>query len=319
MAADSNQDLDGMSAKDAFNRGVLLRGQFKNKESHRYLRYASDHGNIDASYLYGIELSTFNPTIRKRALAKKYFLKAAEGNHLRAMKMLYTTPNFLSESEAQYWKKKYLGGILSLKDTQPTNALFYLYQYYLDSEPKLSKKYFEQSLSLKQSDALLIKAQNVRDGEDFYFFHQSRFEAIKKLLIQSAQQNNIAAMRELIIQLKSRGKYEYAFQWHLILIQHYDLLSVAKVGQILTDSSYSKKYGQDIDMIRGVAYLNLYLRHAGTDKMKGLYKSIQAQYDMTLLKMTSDEVRMSYLFEQKEFSKQPFFYVDGITGWDRND
>lgn len=63
-AEDVSYDLNNLSAKEAFEKGRLLRAQFKNVEGRRYLKFAAELEEPNAAYLYAMELASYKSTIR---------------------------------------------------------------------------------------------------------------------------------------------------------------------------------------------------------------------------------------------------------------
>lgn len=301
--------LNGMSFDDAYKKGELLRGQFKNKEALRYLRYAAENGNINANYLYGVELLNNQPTKRSISLAKNYFMKAAKGGHIEAIQVLYNQPNWLSKYEYRAWRQEFYNLAASIERVEPANADLYFYQYYLSVDQSLAKKYLEVATILNQPEALVIKALKVKNGEGFYFFNASRENEAEKLLLAASKQNYIPAIRELINHLKSRKRFDDAFEWRMKLVKLGDLMSLIEVGNILTGIT-NYNFSRPINKVEGAAYLDLYLKNAGDQKMQSLYSRVQENYDELVNNFSPKEINESKNFELKELNKVNFINVD---------
>lgn len=304
-------DIDQLTPKAAFEKGELLRAQFKDKEAREYLLYAAEEGNVNAQYLYAISLLTYHPSSRYQPVAVQYLLESAKSGYRPAMFELYHYQGLLSRAEQAEWKQRYLESLLELAKTSPSEADFYLYQFYNQDhgDEEKAEEYFEHALEAEQSLAMYEQAVNLQKGEGFYFFQSNRFEEMNEWLIKAANKGYIPAYRQLIKNYELDDDYKTAYQWRVKLLQQGDLLSLASMGNILLGHS-AEGYAEFIDERLGLEYLSLYLSFAGKDRMGSTYDKAKDNYDRAFEKLTEAERKQHETLTLSQLDSVKFVYAD---------
>lgn len=310
-AAQQPFDIDQLTPKAAFEKGELLRAQFKDKEARGYLLYAAEEGNVNAQYLYAISLLTYHPSSRYQPAAVQNLFTAAKSGYRPAMFELYSRQGLLSRDEQAEWKQRYLESLLELAKTQPNDADFYLYQFYSQEhgDEEKAEEYFEQALKAEQPLAMYEQAENLQKGDGFYIFQSNRFDDMNEWLAKSASKGYIPAYRKLIENYESEGDYKSAYDWRVKLLQQGDLLSLASMGNILLGHS-NKGYESFTNTRLGLEYLSLYLKFAGQDRMASTYDKAKDNYDRTFEKLTEAERKQHETLIRSRLDSVRFVYAD---------
>lgn len=305
-------DIDQLTPKEAFEKGELLRAQFKDKEAREYLLYAAEEGNVNAQYLYAISLLTYHPSSRYQPMAVQNLLGAAKSGYRPAMFALYSHQELLSRGEQAKWKQRYLESLLELAKNEASDADFYLYQFYNQEhggDEEKAEKYFEQALKAEQPLAMYEQALNLQKGEGFYFFQSNRFEEMNEWLIKAANKGYIPAYRQLIQNYELDDDYKTAYQWRVQLLQQGDLLSLASMGNILLGHS-AEGYDEFTDERLGLEYLSLYLTFAGQDRIGSAYDKAKESYDRAFEKLTEAERKQHETLTLSQLDSVKFVYAD---------
>lgn len=305
-------DIDQLTPKAAFEKGELLRAQFKDKEARGYLQYAAEEGNMNAQYLYAISLLTYHPSSRYQPVAVQHLLEAAESGYRPAMLELYSQPELLSRAKQAEWKQRYLESLLEFAKIEPSEADFYLYQFYnqdYGGDEEKAERYFEQALKAEQPLAMYEQALKLQKGEGFFFFQSNRFKEMNNWLAKAANKSYIPAYRQLIKNYELAGDYKTAYQWRVRLLQQGDLLSLASMGNILLGYS-NEGYTEFLDERLGLEYLSLYLTFAGQDRMGSTYRKAKVNYDRAFEKLTETERNQHETLTLSKLDSVKFVYMD---------
>ncbi|MFH0258796.1 hypothetical protein ACGRL8_17570 [Vibrio rumoiensis] len=304
-------DINQLTPEAAYEKGELLRAQFKDKEARDYLQYAAEAGNVKAQYLYAMSLLTYHPTSRHKPIAKTYLIKAAQSDYRPAMFELYHREGLLSRDDQVEWKQRYLDALLESEKADSDEADFYLYQFYRQNErdEDTAEAYFDKALNAEQPLAMYEQAKNLQKGDGFYFFQSNRFAEMNEWLAKSASQGYIPAYRKLIQNYEAEGDYKNAYDWRVKLLQQGDLLSLASMGNILLGHS-GEGYASFINKRLGLEYLNLYLKFAGTDRMAATYDKAKDNYDRAFKKLTEAEREQHEELMSSKLDSVQFVYSD---------
>lgn len=273
-ASADSYDVETLSAQQALESGRLLRAQFKNIEARNYLKHAADKGNADAAYLYAMELSNYNTTIRTPPRARDYLLQSANGGNRHAMHHLYTHGDWLTEHEQTYWQQQYHDALVTLGQKDAPQALYELAQYYQPIDPTLSEQYLEMAVDFKQPQALMEKARRYQNGDGYFVLPGARDTQVRKMYLEAAQTGYIPAMRAYISLLEDKGRYKEALQWREKALHAGDLTSLAALGFVYAGQSENYQFVQT-DLAKARAYMDTYIETAGTNRLKNLYLSVE--------------------------------------------
>ncbi len=306
-------DMQQFSAQQAFEKGRLLRAQFKNLAARQYLKYAADLGEPNAAYLYAMEVANYRTTIRTPPESQHYLLLAAQGGSRQAMKVLYQEGEWLRTAERHIWQQRYHDAVIDLGGKEPSQAAYELALYYQYSDPTLAQHYLMMATELEHPAALMLKAQQIEQGKGSYPMPGSRATEARKTYLQAAQTGYIPAIRNYIQGLESKGKYNDAYYWRQQAVQHGDLTALVAMGNILSGQSDLYRFIES-DIKQAKAYFGLYLETAGPDRLSNLYQHSQKQMvDISLQLSEQEKIEASEIELQLE-NYQPFFNHDAY--WD---
>ncbi len=305
-SADDSYDLENLSAEEAYQKGKLLRAQFKNRESLQYLRYSSQEGNSDAAYLYSIVLLNSNRSLRTIEDSRQLVLQAAHDGNRHAMKHLYESGDWLTANQKKQWRVKYYNAVITLGKEEPDTAFYELAKYFETMDPDLSKYYLGKAMQMDYAPAYMEQAEALAEGSGSYYVPGERETSVRKEYLKAAELGYIPAIRKYIQILEGQGKFESAFEWRNKALQQGDITSLASLGLIysgLTISDYNFVIEDDI---LAKAYLSLYLESAGNNQFSSLYKKVEDSYFYVVSTMTEEQISKSLSLEKK--LKETSFY-----------
>lgn len=302
-------EMEKMTATQAYQEGKLLRAQLKNIKARPFLKYAADKGDAQAAYLYAMELSNYNTTIRTPPKAQEYLLKAAREGNRQAMQHLYLKGDWLRIRERKYWQNHYHDALVTLGQTDPAQALYGLAQYYEKSAPELSEYYLKKSMTFDVPRALMQKAAELEQGAGTYLLPGGRDKAVSKLYEQAADTGYMPAIRNYIQRLEDEGNYQEAFKWRERAVKEGDLTSLAAVAIILSGYSSNYSFIQE-DLAKAKAYYDVYLETAGTDRLDVLYQNVERHYSDIMKTISPKDVEKSKAIEVKLKKQQAFYNHD---------
>lgn len=306
-------DMQQSSAQQAFEKGRLLRAQFKNLAARQYLKYAADLGEPNAAYLYAMEVANYRTTIRTPPESQHYLLLAAQGGSRQAMRVLYQDGEWLRMAERRIWQQRYHDAVIDLGAKKPSQAAYELALYYQYSDPTLAQHYLKIAAELEHPAALMLAAQQIERGEGSYPMPGSRATEARKTYLQAAQTGYIPAIRNYIQLLENKGKYRDAYYWRQQAIQHSDLTALVAMGNILSGQSDLYRFVES-DIKQAKAYFELYLETAGPDRLSNLYQNSEKQMTDISLQLSEQEKMEASEIELQLENYQPFFNHDAY--WD---
>jgi len=312
-AEEGSYDLNNLSAVEAFEKGRLLRAQFKNIEGRRYLKFAAELGNSNAAYLYAMELTSYNSTIRTPSESRHYLMIAAKYGSRKAMQFLYQHANWLEKEERSFWKKNYYNALINLGSEQPAQALYELALYHKGSDDELSQYYLSRAVAFNHPQALMDLASQVEAGKGIFFLSGSRETNARQTYLKAAETGYLPAILNYIKCLEGAQMYEKAYEWRIKAMEAGDLTSLPILASILT--AQSEPYGfVESDLVAAKAYLSVYLESAGTDKLPALYSNVETLFSNLSLTVNDTYDNKLIILENKIKSQAPFYNHD--TFWD---
>lgn len=307
--AQSAYEMNQMTASQAYQEGKLLRAQLKNMKARPFLKYAADKGDAQAAYLYAMELSNYNTTIRTPPEAQEYLLKAAREGNRQAMQHLYLKGDWLRIRERKYWQNHYHDSLVTLGQTEPAQALYGLAQYYQSTDQELSEYYLDKSVAFDVPRALMQKAAELESGEGTYLLPGGRDKAVSKLYEQAANTGYMPAIRNYIQRLEDQHNYQEAFKWRERAIEEGDLTSLAAVAIILSGYSSNYAFVQE-DLAKAKAYYDVYLETAGSDRLDVLYQNVERHYADIMKIISPKDIEKSQSIEARLQKKNTFYNHD---------
>lgn len=308
-AYSDDYDVETLTAEQALESGRLLRAQFKNIASRSYLKHAADEGNADAAYLYAMELSNYNTTIRTPPRAREYLLQSAEGGNRHAMRHLYQHGDWLTSHEQKYWQQQYHDALITLGQTHSPQALFELSQYYQPIDQNLSEEYLSMALEFNQPQALMEQAKRYQNGDGYFVLPGGRETQARKLYLSAAQTGYIPAMRAYISLMEDKGRYQEALQWREKALKAGDLTSLAALGFVYAGQSEGYQFVEP-DLAKAQAYLDTYIETAGTNRLKNLYLSVEESSKNISQRMTAEQKKTAQVIEENLKNNSEYYNHD---------
>ncbi len=302
----TSYDIVDLTAEEAYQKGKLLRAQFKNRESLPYLKHSLEQGNSDAAYLYSIVLLNSNRSPRTIEESRQYMIRAAQQGNRHAMRRLYQTGHWLTENERKHWQTQYYNSLIVLGKTKPGIAFYEMAQYFESAEPELSKYYLDKSMMLEYPPAYMEYATNLSNEVGQFTLPGERDTQIRKLYLNASELGYIPAIRKYIQILEEKRQFQLAFEWRKQALSYGDIMSLASIGLIYSGLINSNYKFVKSNKILAKAYLGLYLEHAGNHKFSSLYNEVEDCYFYTVNYMTDEQISESLLIE--ELLKNTKFY-----------
>ncbi|CAH1544356.1 sel1 repeat family protein [Vibrio rotiferianus] len=312
-AEEGSYDLNNLSAVEAFEKGRLLRAQFKNVEGRRYLKFAAELGNPNAAYLYAMELASYKSTIRTPPESKHYLMIAAKNGSRKAMQFLYLHANWLEKEERNLWKKNYYNAVINLGREEPGQAFYELALYHQGSDAELSQYYLSRAAAFNHPHALMDLASQIEAGKGTYVLPGSRETNARHTYLKAAETGYLPAILNYIKYLESAQMYGKAYEWRVKAMEAGDLTSLPILASLLTEQS--EPYGfVESDFVTAKAYLSVYLESAGRDKLPALYSNVETLFSNLSLVVNDTYDNKLIILENKIKSHAPFYNHD--TFWD---
>lgn len=298
---------------EAFKVGKELRAQFKHLESRDYLKCAADKGHADAAYLLAMDLFHYKKTIRTSSSAQKYLVLSAENGSRHAMRYLYQNDSWLTKQERIFWQQEYLGTLITLAQTNVSQALYELSEYYQPLDSDLADYYLQHAVEFNHPKALMRRAEQYHEGKGGIGLPGSQETKVRETYLRAANMGYIPAIKTYIQLLEEKGRYKDAFKWRMQAIKEGDITSLASVGIIL--GGYSQVY-QSVqpDLVRAKAYLGVYLSVAGTDEFSDLYNRV-LDYERQLSQLITAEQTQEVETLEEELKNDLSFYNHDLY-WD---
>jgi TPR repeat protein len=306
-------DINFMTPKQAYQRGRLLRAQFKDEEARKYLKYAADKGNGDAAYLYAVELKQYDPTVRTPEEAKHYIEKSARLGNIRAMAYLYQHGNWLRSRVRQLWQKKYYNDLIVLANRNPAQALYRLALYFKQTDPDKSDYLLGRAILYKSPLALMERADRKLGGLENLLTAGVDNYGVLKTYKTAAEDGFIPAMKACIKLYEEQGYYRKALFWRQKAVESGDLTSLVVLAKIYAGEVPSYQFVKK-DLVKARAYSELYLDFAGIDRFGSLHQEMEYLFTDTTNEMTSPEIKASGDFIGR-YKKEIHFYHHDLY-WD---
>lgn len=301
-------DLNKLTAQEAFEKGRLLRAQFKNIEGRKYLKFAAEQGDENAAYLLAMDLISFKSTIRTPPESKHYLNIAAKNGSRKAMQYLYLHANWLEIEERGLWKTRYYEILINLGKSEPAQVFYELAMYHKGNDDDLSQYYLERAIDLEHPKALMELAHQIEDGSGLFIVPGSRQTQARILYLQAAQTGYLPAILKYIKYLESVEKFENAYEWRVKAMEIGDLTSLPILASILTSQSENYRFVEN-DVQTAKAYFNVYLESAGRDRLPALYSNIEVKLTKLPLRQGND-LNDNNLIENEMKKYGPFFNHD---------
>lgn len=310
-AEERSYDLNNLTSEEAFEKGRLLRAQFKNVEARRYLKFAAELGEPNAAYLYAMDLTSYKSTIRTPPESKFYLAMAAKNGSRHAMQFLYQHASWLEREEKNLWQKNYYNALIDLGAVEPAQALYELALYYKGVDEALSQYYLSRAVLFEHPQALMEVAQQLETGQGTYLMPGSRETEVRHTYQKAAETGYLPAILTFIKYLENAQMYEEAYEWRVKAMKKGDLKSLPILASILMAQSESYAFVEP-DFIRAKAYLSVYLESAGKDRLPALYTSVESLF--AKLSLTIDDNDTIINIENNIKSHAPYYNHDAF--WD---
>lgn len=308
LCEESTYDIQKMGEQQAFENGRLLRAQFKNLVARDYLKYAADLGNASAAYLYAMEVANYRTTVRTPPESQRYLLQAAQGGNRQAMRELYENANWLRNNERALWKQRYHDALIELGASMPSQAAYELALYYQISDRPRSDFYLNVAVGFAHPAALLLKAEQINQGEGNFPIPGSRVTLARETYLKAAEMGHIPAIRRYIQFLENKGKYRESYRWRQQALESGDIRSLVVMGNILSGKSERYRF-VGLNLIQAKAYFSIYVENAGNDRLSNVYQYSQEQIFDISNKLTEREKGLALEIESK-LKKKRFFNYD---------
>jgi TPR repeat protein len=304
-------DLNTLTASQAYEEGKILRAQFKNMEARPYLQYAAEKGSASAAYLYAMELTKYNSTVRTPAEAREYLETAAKLGNLQAMEFLYENGIWLRPQVRQTWKRRFHDSLILLAEKYPAEAMYQLALFYAPSDIVKSTYYLDKSVSYQYDLAIMEKARRYQYGTTNSAVNTQL--ALSTYLI-AANHGFIPGMKACIEMYEAQNDFQSAYLWREKAFKAGDITSLAVLAKIATGESGPYDFVKR-DLVKAHAYAELYLDYAGSDRLNNLHKKMELFVGDITLKMTQPELADAKVLAESYKSEHILFYNHDIF-WD---
>lgn len=304
-------DLNSLTANQAYEEGKVLRAQFKNMEARPYLKYAAEKGSSAAAYLYAMELTQYNSTVRTPAEARDYLESAAKLGNLQAMEFLYENGTWLRPQVRQTWKRRFHDSLILLAEKSPADAMYQLALFYAPSDLSKSTYYLDKSMAYKYDLAVMEKAKRYQYGTTEGAVNTQM--ALTTYLI-AANHGFIPGMKACIELYEAQGDFKSAYVWREKAFKAGDITSLAVLAKISTGESGPYAFVKR-DLVKAHAYAELYLDYAGSDRLNNLHKKMELFVGDITLKMTQPELADAKVLAENYKSEHILFYNHDVF-WD---
>lgn len=302
-------DLSSYTAKQAYEAGKLMRAQFKDSLARPYLKYAADKGDLNAAYLYAMDMVSDNPNFGTSDLAKKYLIQAANGGQMNATYYLYKYGSWFRNAARLKYRTLYHDGAVELAENNPGKASYDLYLYYRDLSKSQANYYLKKSKEYAYPQAVLqssIQSYNEQSNPNISLWFIKDVENI-------ANDGFIPAVRSCIDYYESREQYDQALRWKEVALKYGDLMSLASLAKIYAGLVPSYQFVKP-DLIKSYAYLSMYIDNAGKNRFSHLYGMMENLYSDISDKMTKKQKEKANSLTDDYKSTVVFYSYD--TLWD---
>jgi len=307
--SDAKYDLSAYTAQQAYEAGKLMRAQFKDSLARPYLKYAADKGNVNAAYLYGMDITSKNPNSETPEMAKKYLIQAANQGQLDATYYLYKYGTWFRNATRLKYRSLYHDGAITLAETKPGKASYDLYVYYKELNSKQATYYLKKSQEYSYSPAILLAS--------IYSYNEQTNPEIKTRSIKTvekiAKKGFMPAIRACINYYEKRKEFDKALDWKKVALKNGDIMSLASLAKIYAGLMPNYTF-EKTDLIKSYAYLSVYLDNAGKNRFSYLYTMMENVYTDIADKMTKEQKKKANDLIANYKGKVVFYSYD--TLWD---
>ncbi|RTZ16406.1 hypothetical protein EJ063_06275 [Vibrio aquaticus] len=311
LVAGETYSVETMSPDEAYQRGRLLKAQFKNREAREYLKSAADRGHGKSGYLYAMELRRTGYLQRDQRASKDYLIRSAEQGNRQALRYLHLRGDWLTAAEQESYQQRYFDDLIRLGATQPSLAYFLLSEFYLSVDGELSNYYLEKSMEFDFAKAYMEGARRIERGEIDFMFAAKSERIMKQYYQQAANLDYLPALRKLVLISEKEGNFQQALEWRKKALDLGDISSLISMYKIYSGSSSQYPF-VEIDRPRSLAYLMLYLETAGDSTFSAVYR--QAKVNQSELATLASEAQMAEAKKLKIALSEGvvFYHHDGI-------
>ena len=280
---------DRVSVSEAYEYGLMLRAQYRNKEAREYLKYAVDNGSVSAAYLYAIELRGYNKTVRTDFDVFDYVISAANGGDGKAIRYLALRKIDIVDKGQAFWKGLYLSFLDDLVRIDEAEAYFGYFLFYMLDDSDLAEEYLNKAVALGHPVAMMVKGDQIKTGSGFYLLSSSRVRAALTFYEEAAKTNYLPSMKKYITELRRNDEREKAFEWLVKAADNGELSSIALVAKVFSGLNLS--YGSvALNPAKAKAYYDMYFEVAGRDRFSVLYDSMLVDYSDLLDGMSDEQI-----------------------------
>ncbi|MGV3003020.1 tetratricopeptide repeat protein [Vibrio sp. E150_018] len=311
-AAVSQDELTKLTPKQAYDKGMLLRWQYKLTDAKAYLKYAADNGVVNAMCVYSI-MSQTNIFIQTEE-SYNYSLMAAKHNNVCGISGLIGAESLSSQADKKFWIER-LRAIIKPKiehgdgDAMLTMASTYLVQD--DQDGYL--EWLEKSARTGYAESQYYLAYNHDGGDGWFLIPGSREKEIRRLYKASADQGYIPAISQYGAILVEENNLVEALKYWNNAIEQGAALVILSMAEI-----YSGKNPQvhlEENKVLAATYYQVYFDSMGSEKNENLHRIFKEKNRVLLETMTneqkaeSDRLAKEYLKTHTVRAFDDFWYL----------
>ncbi|NOH79397.1 hypothetical protein F0231_06540 [Vibrio sp. RE86] len=307
-------DEASLSPEDAFERGMLLRSQFKNSEGLRFLKSAADRGHADSAFVMALELLSPNTAYRNETLSRSYMLQAYEQGSLSAMNYFSTQAAWGTQRQRETLTNGYFNALIDNGKYNPRNAYWLLAEFYHRIDPELSLYYLDIAIEFESPRAYLESAWRISAGELDYVFEAKAQRELNRRYLFAARAGYIPAIKSYIKVLEEKAEFSQAYEWRKTALMAGDITSLVALANIYRDSSSQYDAFVDLDKVKSAAYCALYLEVAGKDRFPMIYRQAEQCYLNSIADLAMEDLQSIENIKREMRQSVVFYHHDEI--WD---
>lgn len=308
MSAFSESFFDeSVSVEQAYELGRLYRAQYKNREAREYLKFALDNGSANGAYLYSIELSGHNQTVRTDQKVLELITRSAELGSIKAARYLSFNDVGLPVSGVASWRERYFDLITALLEENQAQALFELFLFYQRSDSELASLYVKTSADLGHPVAIMVQGDLAHKDEEE--------KAAMSFYKAAAETKYLPAIKKYITELEGKEDKDLAFKWVVKAAEAGDLYSIAIAARAFSGLSETYK-NIPLNLSKALAYYKTYLDVVGKDRFSGLYEAMLAEYYVLVGRLDESQLVNAKKEEDELKGQVVQFYASDIYWFD---
>ncbi|TVO35863.1 tetratricopeptide repeat protein [Vibrio algivorus] len=297
-----------LTPKQAYDKGMLLRWQYKLTDAKAYLKYAADNGLSNAMYMYGV-LSRSNIFIQTDE-QYQYFKSAAELNNINGMLALTDNASIASKQEKDLYKATLTKYLLEKSKAGDGSSMYLLY---ILEQGKNGLGWLEKSAQSGYAKAQYYLAYNHDGGDGWFLIPGSREKEIRRLYKASADQGYIPAISQYGAILVEENNLVEALKYWNNAIDQGAALVILSMAEI-----YSGKNSQvhlEENKVLAATYYQVYFDSMGSEKNENLHRIFKEKNRVLLETMTneqkaeSDRLAKEYLKTHTVRAFDDFWYL----------